>query len=423
MKKKTLLLVGLAIVGALAFRTHGKALAATWDTEKQSKVVKGAFTFYAHPSQDGKESWIYKVKGDKKKGSLTTLEFPKTIEGMKVTKLGADDQVDPEVSEFDRNIFDVTVEEAHNCDGANAVTKKIKKLIFPETVNEITNDAFSGFYALKKVKLPDGLQKVNKSLFYGCKNLKEVGLPKNMKKLYVQASYNTWTSAFAKCPKLVKFTLSSKNKNFTVKKGMILSKDGKKLLFAAPALKTVKIPAGVKRIEAAALGDSGVETIEIPKSVSYIGEKALSVKKVAKIKLDKKNKYFAKDQNTIYRKGDRSLAVIIVNKKHQAVVSDKIKVLGKDISVAGPKIKRVDLSKNLKKVIEDWMFWGDRAMSGLTVYFHGKKPPVIESKYSGQEYTAIPIFEKVYVPKGTKKAYVQWAKNRDGLTFDSLKEF
>ncbi|MGN1205856.1 MAG: hypothetical protein ACI4SQ_02580 [Eubacterium sp.] len=51
------------------------------------------------------------------------------------------------------------------------------------------------------------------------------------------------------------------------------------------------------------------------------------------------------------------------------------------------------------------------------------KPPVIESKYKGYEYTALPIFNKVYVPKAAKKTYIQWAKDRDGLTWDDLHVF
>ena len=74
---------------------------------------------------------------------------------------------------------------------------------------------------------------------------------------------------------------------------------------------------------------------------------------------------------------------------------------------------------SVKKVIERWMFFD----LSVEVYFHGKKPPKIESKYSGSEYTALPINNSVYVPKGTKNTYIKWAKDRDGLTWNDLQEF
>ena len=80
---------------------------------------------------------------------------------------------------------------------------------------------------------------------------------------------------------------------------------------------------------------------------------------------------------------------------------------------------QVHIPKSVKKVVEDWMFFGDSA----TVYFHGTKPPVIVSKFKGNEFTALPIFNKVYVPKKAKKTYIKWAKDRDGLTWHDLHTF
>ncbi len=54
--------------------------------------------------------------------------------------------------------------------------------------------------------------------------------------------------------------------------------------------------------------------------------------------------------------------------------------------------------QSVKKVVEYWMFYGD-----ATIYFHGMKPPVIESQYDGNEFTALPIYNSVYVPKKAKK--------------------
>lgn len=422
MKKMIVVFATLFILGVAVVYDGTDTSAVTWHKSKETRTTKGGFVFYSYPSVFGNECWIYKIKKKKGNDSGGTLSFPSKINGNTVTKLGFDNESKPEDDEFDNNIFGNVVEEAHGVSGESVASGKIKKITFPKTVKEITNNAFSGFTALEKVKLPDRVRKVKVSLFYGCRNLRKVGLPQNMESIYVGAGYNMWLSSFAKCPKLSKITLSSKNKCFKVKNNMILSRNVEKLIFVAPAMKLAKIPNGVREIGEAALGDSKVQTVVIPKTVSSVARKAFSSKKIRKIELDKRNPYLGKDKNTIYKKSDKSLVIIMVDKKNQAIVSDKVKIIGEDVSVIGPKIKRVDLSKKLEKVIEEWMFWDD--WGGIPkVYFHGKVPPAVTSKYAGYEYTAMPIFDEVYVPRGTKKAYEKWAKNRDGLEFTNLKEF
>ena len=92
---------------------------------------------------------------------------------------------------------------------------------------------------------------------------------------------------------------------------------------------------------------------------------------------------------------------------------DTVSVMGK----IGTK-NQVHIPKSVNKVVERWMFYGD-----ATVYFHGMKPPVIVSEYNGNEFTALPIFNKVYVPKKAKKTYIKWAKDRDGLKWNNLHTF
>lgn len=83
-------------------------------------------------------------------------------------------------------------------------------------------------------------------------------------------------------------------------------------------------------------------------------------------------------------------------------------------------IERVDIPKSVNTVIEDWMFFENFSAK---VYFHGNKPPKIVSQYPGQVYTALPIFDEVYVPKKAKKTYIQWAADRDGLEWWKLHTF
>ena len=163
--------------------------------------------------------------------------------------------------------------------------------------------------------------------------------------------------------------------------------------------------------------------VVIPKSVRSIGSNALSGKDIEKIELKKGNKVYKMDGGSIYNKSDKRLVAILV-KKGKAKISSKVKILGEGISVMGAYyIDRVDIPKSVKRVIEDWMFFLDYEVSGTKIYFHGKKPPKIVSKVSGNVFTAIPIFSHVYVPKGAKKTYIRWADKRDGLEWSHLFTF
>lgn len=286
-----LLLVFLCMTGAV------KTKAATWNESVSQKVTKGAFTFHVYFSANGKESWIHKVEMDPKKGSLKTLKFPTKVKGAKVTKLGHAEAMGE--NEFYKTIFDEWVEEAHEVDGYVQGLEKIKKLVIPATVKEITNCTFSGMKALKNVKLPNGLTKIKRSVFYGCKDLKKVTLPKKLKKFD--------NGAFAGCGSLEKVSISKKNKHYRMQNSMLLSKNKKTLYWVAPYKSKVKIPVTVKRIYKGAFEYSDAVEIRIPKSVTRIDKDALYGNWVQKVILDKKNGAFFKKNNRIYNKKTKAV--------------------------------------------------------------------------------------------------------------------
>lgn len=84
--KRNMLTVFCAILFALFVVAASDVSAATkenaWDSGKVETEVKGAFTFYSHPSKDGKEAWIYKI-GVKEGKKSKSLSIPKNIRGKK----------------------------------------------------------------------------------------------------------------------------------------------------------------------------------------------------------------------------------------------------------------------------------------------------------------------------------------------------
>ena len=227
------------------------------------------------------------------------------------------------------------------------------------------------------------------------------------------------STAFVKSNQVKTFSCPKANKTFAVKKGMLTTRSGKTLVLVPNKMKKLTIPSSVKEIKANALNGSQATSIVIPKSVKKIGAKALESKKITKVSLSSKNKTYKMANNCIYRKSDGLLAGVIAKTKKVSIPS-KVKVIDDTVSVMG-KIgtkNQVHIPKSVKKVVEDWMFFGDSA----TVYFHGTKPPVIVSKFKGNEFTALPIFNKVYVPKKAKR-HTLMGKDRDGLTWHDLHTF
>lgn len=384
MRKIILPMLSVLTLGAICFSGATNVQAATWNETTEVSVTEGAFTYDAYLSEDGKESWIHNIVIDSTKGDTQTMKIPTEIKDATVTKLGGALDTS-EDSEFQDSILGVIIEEAHDCDGGNVAAQKVKDIVIPETVTEITYGAFSGFDAVEKMSLPDGITELAPSVFYGCDNLKEIKLPADLKTLH--------TSAFEDCKKLKTLTIPKKNKNFKFQKGLLLSKNEKNLLWVSPTKKKITIPA----------------------KVTKIGENELTSKKLTDVKVAKKNKVFKRDGQSIYRKKDKNL-IAVISKKGIVKISSKVKVIGKcGVSVVGKKLKKVIIPKSVKNVYDGWLFFP----TFCKIYFQAKKPPVIHSQYEGWEYTCMPIHEKVYVPKGAKKNYVNWAAQR-GLEFWDL---
>ena len=414
----TPMLTGLIGGSTVKAATYQEKIA-SWDTSNSYTVTKGGFKFYAHLSKDKKSAWVYKVTTKNKKAAPTKLDFPKKIENVNVTRVGADMSFEPEEDlDFYQNVFGVWVEYAHDCDGYGMANSKIKSMTLPTTVTEIERAAFSGMRALTKVKIPDKVKVLDSEIFYGCKKLKEVKLPKNL----TEISSHT---CFADCPKLDKLALSKKSKKFTVKNGLLLSKNGKSLVWAAPKKKTVTVPKNVTTIETGAFYSSNATTVKLGKNISNLQRDCLSGTKIKKITVDKANPVYAKSGQCIYRKSDGLLAVAIA-KSAELVVSNKVKKITADATLCGSLtegrgVKLLDIPASVTWLGVEWVFAIHMGASAK-VYFRGTKPPQLEE--GGEEFNAkLPIFCEVYVPKGSLKAYQDWYKTVGEFSFIEKKDW
>lgn len=401
--KKVIGVLGVLLsltMGVLFLQVSSEA-ATKWCEKKTIVVKKGAFTFKAHPAAGKRQAWIYQVKVNPKKGSTKTLKFPSKIKGRAVTKLGWSENIGKD-NEFYKTIFNVWVEEAHDCDGYFKALKGIKKMVIPKTVNEITNCAFSGMRSLEKVTIPSGVKNLSRSLFYGCRKLKTVQLPKKLRKFD--------KTVFLDCPSVKTIKISKANRVISVKNGAVLSKDGTKLLWVLPTRKKYTIPGSVNTIAAFAFEDAGIKKMKLPATVTKLEPYALYCLTMKEIDVDEKHPVYAKEGQCIYEKKTGELIAAIV-KKDKILISSKVTVLSKKACMVGMKhdgkLKRLDIPETVKKLVTGWIFFDSLSCK---VYFHSATPPLIEATVPGWQYSALPCFNPVYVPAGSEKVYEDWAK-------------
>lgn len=385
-----------------------KIQAEEWNKKDVKILTKGAFTYEAYTSKKGKQCWIYKVKIDKKKNTAT-LKFPKKINGFKVTKIGSKVYKN---SDFCYNVFGNFVEWYHGGDGYTKNMKGIKKVVVPNSVHTITRYSFAGLKNLTKVTLPDNLKTIDLMVFHKCKKLTKITIPKSTKKVSVYA--------FEKCKNLEKFKVNKKNKTFSAEGGMLLSKKKDKLYYVAPKLTKVIIPDTVTAIGEQAFNYSRAKEVVIPKSVSKIENNALTTTAIKTIDLSESNETYAKDGKCIYNKKTKELAVV-VNQETSLIVSNKVEIIPNTVSLAGKKVKYMELPSGLKKLE---LFWHNLTTDmQAEVKFNAVTPPELVSDRPGYVYSRYPLYSTIIVPKQGEKAYKDWVTKNDGEDFVEIKTY
>ena len=112
------------------------------------------------------------------------------------------------------------------------------------------------------VTIPDGVEVVGNSAFYGFGNLTSVAIPASVTEI---EGY-----AFGDCSGLKSFTVASGNQNYKAANGLLLTKDGKRLVCGVNG--AVTIPAGVMTIcDDAFYSLDALTSVTIPASVTQIG--------------------------------------------------------------------------------------------------------------------------------------------------------
>ncbi len=405
-KKKIVLCAVCAALAVLAAFTAAEPAEAkqkaAWNYKKTLTKTSGAFTYHAYPSKKGKEAWIYRIDIQKKK-KPTSISIPKKIEGRKVTWIGAK----PKDPEGGLNLFGVCIEREHDYFRRSVTNKTIKKIVIPDTVEEIRPSSFCGMIALKSVKIPKKVKALKEEIFYACAGLEEVSLPAGLEKLD--------PAAFQACPSLKRMILPKRNKTFRMEGDCVISKKYQRLVYTLPGGQTLSIPEGVKRIGKYALNNCTAPRVEIPASVTEIEGEAFHRPLlgpstfIKDVEVSADSRMYAKDGQCIYHKVDRSLAVAIPDKKGVLYISEKVESLTNTHSLVNYNsdkgAEKIVFPKALKSVIVPSFSIVEVFRN---VYFLGETPPRVSNHISG--YASLPFAEHIYVPASSEALYRAWYK-------------
>ena len=320
------------------------------DAEAAEKTI-GSFC-YTYDELTQNSIWITKIDIIKEK-NIQTLRVPSKIDGKKVVKIGRkEDKRDKfgDVADSD-NIFGISLnEDSNQLEPENILKKtaKIKNIILPETLTDMTPNCFLRVQDGKSITIPKGL---TKNVLY-----------------------------LGRMVRWRKFVISTQNKKYKVKNGMILSKGGKKTYgFVGPGNQAV-IPKGVKTLGERTFYGAKVTSIRIPKSVNKIERDVFSYLKSVHIQIDRANKNYGVASGCLYSKRSGRL-VLGIAKEGVVKIPPKVTCVNDKTVFCGKNISEIIFPKTMKTLGYGWSnsfiienIQGDT----LELIFKGKVPPMPE---------------------------------------------
>lgn len=154
-----------------------------------------------------------------------------------------------------------------------------EKVVIPENISKIGNNAFLASSSVKTVEFPDTMKEIGSSVFFGCKNLADVTLPEGVEKIGREAFISCSNLINMEIPETVceigqgAFDFCSRLKHVSLPSNVKTIE--KQTFNGCSSLKAVDLPENLCKIESWAFrGCGALEQVELPETVMEIGEKA-----------------------------------------------------------------------------------------------------------------------------------------------------
>ena len=367
---------------------------------------------------------------------------------------------------FKETTTNLVIEEGVTSIGGN-VFQEFTALIsvtFPKSLTKILALAFDGCNKLPSVNFPDSMEQIGYLAFNECESLTSVELPKNLSLLAGSAFRNCVSltsvtipagvkriipSAFEGCKKLSTITVEAGNPNYVSEDGLLFNKAKTTLVLylAGREGTTFTIPSGVTAIGSLAFGYCELIEVKIPAGVKDIDASAFSnSKKLSAVTVDAGNADYTSAEGVLFDKAKKTLvrypegktgtayaipagvtnieeaAFLNCSKLTTVTIPVGVKKIGSYAfacsglsSVAIPagtdtisdgafgdcwNLASVTLPSSVKE-IRSTAFYGCKNLKSLTV--GAKTPPAIRDKYVFWEVPVANV--TLTVPKGSKAAY------------------
>ena len=142
--------------------------------------------------------------------------------------------------------------------------KKLTSVTIPNSVTNIDRCAFEQCGGLTSVVIPESVASIGYGAFGACNSLATVKLRGKL--------CPAWGAPFISCRALTAFEVDPENQRCKAVDGMLLSKDGSRLLVGVNG--DVVIPDGVTKIEYKAFSGRALKSIAMPRTVMDIGDSA-----------------------------------------------------------------------------------------------------------------------------------------------------
>ncbi len=314
MKKIIALISALTIVASCFWGCNKE------QKENQNKTPESSTPALAEPVEENSASdFAYKINDDEVtiigyKGSSTTVNIPKEIEGKKVTVIGEkafdgyEDPVD-DTSFFKPNninsITDIHIPSSVKRLETGAFTNcySLKSVTLNEGLEFIGEGAFACCDQLTSIKIPDSVKTIESFAFYECYMLHEMYIGNSVETIGDYAAYNCYQlhdlqipnsvkslgkGCFAGCSNMAELNIPASvtsipdfafSQNYSLNKVEIADSVvsiGESAFSGCSAIESLTLPSKLEKISKYAFYScTSLSKLEIPKSVSEIGEFAI----------------------------------------------------------------------------------------------------------------------------------------------------
>lgn len=210
-------------------------------------------------------------------GTEEIVTVPGEFNGVVVTKIGKN------AFESNNDVKKVILPDSIDeiLDRAFIYCKNLESINFPSKLKVINTWAFGYCYALDNITFPEGLKEIGSASFYGCRNLKKVEMPNSVVALGTHAfrACNTLETVVLsnsiKTIPLRTFSGCSKLKSVDIPDGVVTV--GLESFYECTELKFVTFPSSIKTIENHAFYNCrNLRAVDIKDGVTSIGERAFS---------------------------------------------------------------------------------------------------------------------------------------------------